>query len=1647
MILLVGTTPKVAIGSSMDLLVVSLGSDQVLRYDGITGDFVEVFATGMYEPKDLVIGPDNNLYVSDQGNDTVVRFDGTTGEFIDVFASDSGLDGPGGLEFGPDGNLYVSSSNTRKVLRFHGTTGEFIDVFAYSPYLENNWDLTFGPDKNLYVSNTHKHQVMRFDGITGEFIDVFASGGNLVFPTFLTFGRDGSLYVSSEDVLRFDGTTGAFIDVFASTGAYGIDFGPDGNLYVSNASRREILRYDGITGEFIDVFASGGGLAGPRGLLFAALQGSAPEPECANITLSPDFSASPVWTTHTVSATSIDNYGNPSEGCRVKFEILSGPNAGRIWLIRTDKNGTATFTYMGSGGAGTDIIKASIVDSQGNIQLANIVEKEWEESICQLPADDITHGDVEGLIAAINAANACLQGATINLAPKGTYILTEVENFADGENGLPSITSQIIINGNGSTIKRGGSNSFRIFHVSGGLGNLTLNDLTISNGYSGRGGGGGIFNIGTLILNNSIVSENSTGPDYYESYNGGGVFNTGTLHLINSIIIGNKAGDGIGGLCDESTGCSGSDGSHGGGIYNTGILTLTNSTISSNAAGSGGGSSCYKCGWNPVDGDGGSGGGIYNAGKFSLTSSTISGNRAGGGANGGAGGGICSTGPMTLTNSTISGNRTDYGGGDGIDGSGGGIYSGGQAILTNSTIWGNRSTYGYHETSPYGEGGGIYSAGTLELTNTIVANNPKGGDCVGEILSKGYNIDSDRSCNLVESTDLPGLDLITQIRLGPLADYGGATETHALLADSLAIDAGENGICSQTDQRGVFRPFDGDFDGTAICDIGAVEFYQYARVVSPGAGIIITTLTPTFEWSAFQDAGDGDLQAGYQIQVICDNRTVYDTGFIPDLTGHTHTYKPPGTYRGYDSVADTARISEPLEYGQQCQWRVRYLDSGRDWWDWSSVEPRQDFYVYTISTGDLFVPYQKITTNGATDWESFTIENDTYLAVANHGAWDPYRQHDSVIYRWNGSVFTEFQRIETFGAHDFEAFTIDDDIFLAVANFYHVGYDVVSMIYKWNGSHFEEFQSILTGGGNEWKSFIIGTDIFLAVSNYGSGSIIYRWNGSAFVQYQEIATKYAQGVEIFTIGSDIFLAVAGLDSNSVIYKWDGCGFVEFQEMYTNGALDWKTMVIGEDTFLAVANYYGNESILYKWDGSSFIEYQVFTTYAAYDWESFVIDQYIYLAVANRNDDSVIYRWNGSKFVPAQSLATTGAVDIELFSIGPDPFLAVANHHDVDKDAYILESLVFRLNSAPIYKGDFNKDGAITYDDFYDIFLPAYGTREGDHEFVPDCDLNADGIIDMLDYAQWYNLYMNDHPASLSVTIEPLSASDEGAAWRLASEPETDTMWHYSGDKIKNLTTGPYRVIFKDIDGWRTPVDQAVELTEGPTKSLSGVYKLYPETAMISYWKLDAGSGKVAKDYVNDNNGTILGATWTDGKVGYALNFDGDNEEYVNIPDSENLDISGDEITVSAWILTTRLDERQVIAGKTACGDNTWLVEINPLDCAPGQLYFYLAHGGDICSNSVLDVNTWHHVAFVYDGEAGKIYIDGRLDASQPLTGNIPTNNQPVRIGAWGTLYGCGGTPNRFFYGKIDEVAVYQIALTQEEIQKQYINGLNGLGYE
>ena len=276
------------------LLVSDTTNDNVKRYDGTTGAFIDDFiptgSGGLDVPQDLTIGPDGNLYVSSFFSSEVLRYDGTTGAFIDVFASAGGLSSPNGLRFGPDGNLYVSSEVSDNVLRYNGATGAFIDVFATGDGLDGPRGLTFGPDGNLYVAGRNDDDVRRYNGATGAFIDLFATGAGMDAPMGLTFGADGNLYVSStasDNVLRFNGATGAFIDEFVGPGAggpetvngpQGLTFGPDGNLYVASAlgggffppETKDVVRFDGTTGAFIDQFVptASGGLAFPTFMLF-----------------------------------------------------------------------------------------------------------------------------------------------------------------------------------------------------------------------------------------------------------------------------------------------------------------------------------------------------------------------------------------------------------------------------------------------------------------------------------------------------------------------------------------------------------------------------------------------------------------------------------------------------------------------------------------------------------------------------------------------------------------------------------------------------------------------------------------------------------------------------------------------------------------------------------------------------------------------------------------------------------------------------------------------------------------------------------------------------------------------------------------------------------------------------------------------------------------------------------------------------------------------------------------------------------------------------------------------------------------------------------------------------------------------------------
>src|SRR5262249_47264482 len=178
-----------------------------------------------------------------------------------------------------------------------------------------------------------------------------------------------------------------------------------------------------------------------------------------------------------------------------------------------------------------------------------------------------------------------------------------------------------------------------------------------------------------------------------------------------------------------------------------------------------------------------------------------------------------------LTNTTVSGNSAGVGSGLGvISGNGGGIHAPNGTIL-NCTIVENFAT---------GGGGGLYGGGGPDgphIKNTIIADNliqllSFGKDVDLFVVSEGHNLIGDASFSSgfgavgdqLGTTNNP-LDPL----LGPLQNNGGPTKTHALLAGSPAIDAGDNSGAPATDQPGLARARGGDGNGSKIVDIGAFE--------------------------------------------------------------------------------------------------------------------------------------------------------------------------------------------------------------------------------------------------------------------------------------------------------------------------------------------------------------------------------------------------------------------------------------------------------------------------------------------------------------------------------------------------------------------------------------------------------------------------------------------------------------------------------------------------------------------------------------------------------------------------------------------------------------------------------------------------------
>jgi hypothetical protein len=202
-------------------------------------------------------------------------------------------------------------------------------------------------------------------------------------------------------------------------------------------------------------------------------------------------------------------------------------------------------------------------------------------------------------------------------------------------------------------------------------------------------------------------------------------------------------------------------------------------------------------------------------------------------------------------------------------------------------------------------------------------------------------------------------------------------------------------------------------------------------------------------------------------------------------------------------------------------------------------------------------------------------------------------------------------------------------------------------------------------------------------------------------------------------------------------------------------------------------------------------------------------------------------------------------------------------------------------------------------------------------------------------------------------------------------------------------------------------------------------------SVVAMWLFDDVKGDSVKDASkNGHDGKIDGAELVDGKIGKALSFDG-VDDLVDCG-MEEYDF-GDNFSVVLWLQHIGGDYRAVI--------NNGYTEA-PFDIRFGRedagtrLYAIMRtteRADRFLLQMLVEPNEWHHIALVYDGETVDFYLDGSSEANGKLAGNINVVSAPVIIGH--------NENNEWYSGLLDEVAIFNAALNQNDIQTIMNKGL------
>jgi hypothetical protein len=252
--------------------------------------------------------------------------------------------------------------------------------------------------------------------------------------------------------------------------------------------------------------------------------------------------------------------------------------------------------------------------------------------------------------------------------------------------------------------------------------------------------------------------------------------------------------------------------------------------------------------------------------------------------------------------------------------------------------------------------------------------------------------------------------------------------------------------------------------------------------------------------------------------------------------------------------------------------------------------------------------------------------------------------------------------------------------------------------------------------------------------------------------------------------------------------------------------------------------------------------------------------------------------------------------------------------------------------------------------------------------------------------------------------------DGGATWERANGR---TSWTYSFNAASTSTMTLRSRGIDDSGNVESPgASRTINVSGGGTSGLVAAYAF------------DEGAGTTVTDASGrGNNGTISGATWTTGRSGNALSFNGTNA-MVTIPDSSSLRLTS-AMTIAAWVRPTTVSGWRTVLMKERPGSLAYTLYSHDTT-RPAA---WISVGGadlDAAGGSALAANVWAHMAATFDGVTLRLYINGSQVATRALNGAMPSSTNPLRIGG-NTIWG------EYFAGLIDDVRVYASVLSASQI--------------